>query len=523
MNHPQTNVLPNEEWDSYPKDEAGCSEKTAYEAPPKLKAIDRKQMVFRSVEIEKLIPPDHEARAIWEFVGRLDLNCYFDDIRSKEGCAGRSSLDPQLMISLWIYSYSKGVNSGREMAQLCEFDPAYQWLTGMTSINHHSLSDFRVDHKLALDNLLVEVLALLSAENLITMERDMHDGTKIKANASGKSFRREKTLLEHLKLAQEHVAAVDELQATEEGSLRQKKAQERAARDRKERLEKSLSELKDLRSIKKSEEEREAARISMTDPECRNMKQGNGGFAPSYNVQISTDAANDLIVGVGVSQAGNDTHELIPSIGRIEKGTGQTPKQMVVDGGFTTKANILEMSQRSIDLIGSIPENLGSDNLENRGGDSHFNSQAFAYNSKDDFFTCPAGQIMRLKEKNQGIGSIDCRYLAERGICQKCQFQQKCCPQNSRKGRSIRRTIYASEIVAFQQKMETEEAKAIYKQRPQTAEFPNAWIKDKIGLRQFRLRGLIKVGMEALWACITYNIKRWIGLKWRLQWEINEG
>ncbi len=142
MNHPQTNVLPNEEWDSYPKDEADCSEKTAYEAPPKLKAIDRKQMVFRSVEIEKLIPQDHEARAIWEFVGRLDLNCYFDDIRSKEGCAGRSSLDPQLMISLWIYSYSKGVNSGREIAQLCEFDPAYQWLTGMTSINHHSLSDF---------------------------------------------------------------------------------------------------------------------------------------------------------------------------------------------------------------------------------------------------------------------------------------------------------------------------------------------------------------------------------------------
>ena len=59
---------------------------------------------------------------------------------------------------------------------------------------------------------------------------------------------------------------------------------------------------------------------------------------------------------------------------------------------------------------------------------------------------------------------------------------------------------------AFRAKMETEEAKEIYKQRSEVAEFPNAWIKEKIGLRQFRLRGLVKVTLEAMWACLTYNI-----------------
>jgi hypothetical protein len=49
------------------------------------------------------------------------------------------------------------------------------------------------------------------------------------------------------------------------------------------------------------------------------------------------------------------------------------------------------------------------------------------------------------------------------------------------------------------------------------AEFPNAWIKDKIRLRQFRLRGLIKASMEALWACLTYNIQQWIRLRGRKQ------
>jgi hypothetical protein len=63
--------------------------------------------------------------------------------------------------------------------------------------------------------------------------------------------------------------------------------------------------------------------------------------------------------------------------------------------------------------------------------------------------------------------------------------------------------------------METEGAQAIYRQRGAVAEFPNAWIKDKFGLKQFRLRGLVKVGLEVLWAALTYNIQQWIRLSWR--------
>ena len=63
--------------------------------------------------------------------------------------------------------------------------------------------------------------------------------------------------------------------------------------------------------------------------------------------------------------------------------------------------------------------------------------------------------------------------------------------------------------------MQTQQAKNIYRQRGAVAEFPNAWIKDKLGLRQFRLRGLIKVKLEILWAALTYNIQQWIRLSWR--------
>ena len=40
-------------------------------------------------------------------------------------------------------------------------------------------------------------------------------------------------------------------------------------------------------------------------------------------------------------------------------------------------------------------------------------------------------------------------------------------------------------------------------------------IKAKIQLRQFSLCGLVKVNIEALWICLTYNIQQWLRLCWR--------
>ena len=75
-----------------------------------------------------------------------------------EGEAGRPVWDPKVLMSLWIYAYKDGVSSAREIARLCEYHPAYQWLTGMEVVNYHTLADFRVEHQQALDGLFIEVL-----------------------------------------------------------------------------------------------------------------------------------------------------------------------------------------------------------------------------------------------------------------------------------------------------------------------------------------------------------------------------
>jgi transposase len=191
---------------------------------PRLKLINRQQLVMRPMDVEQLVPEDHEVRAIWEFVGRLELSRYYEDIGVVEGEAGRPALDPRLMISLWVYAYSKGVSSAREISRLCEYDPAYQWLTGMELINYHTLSDFRVKHKEALDELFTEILGLLSVEGLISLERVMHDGMKIKACASADTFRREGRIRAHLDLAREQVEQMGDPRVSEEVSPRVAKA-----------------------------------------------------------------------------------------------------------------------------------------------------------------------------------------------------------------------------------------------------------------------------------------------------------
>src|SRR5437867_9401010 len=123
-----------------PADESASSKEGKGERAPKprFQEIDRKQLFWRTVDVERLIPDDHPARAIWEFVGNLDLSGYTVQIRAVEGMAGRPALNPQLLISLWVYAYSQGVGSARAIEKLCENDPPYQWLTGMEVVNAHS-------------------------------------------------------------------------------------------------------------------------------------------------------------------------------------------------------------------------------------------------------------------------------------------------------------------------------------------------------------------------------------------------
>jgi transposase len=485
---------------------------------PRVKPINRSQMIWRSVDVEHLIEEDHPARAIWAFVGPLALESFYAPIEAVEGAAGRTPWDPRLLVSLWIYAYSRGISSAREIERRCSFDPGFQWLCGMEPINHHTLSDFRVAHDQGLQEFFMESLGVLSAAGLISLKRVMHDGSKVKASASSKSFRREDTLRAHLEAARAQVQKLAQDQTDER--TREQAAAQRAAREREQRVAQALKELEQIRTSKRGTEEKEQARASGSDPEARVMKQADGGYAPSYNVQISTEASHKIIVGVGISQNSSDYAELAGAVAHIEQNLAAKPDQLVVDGGFTSRENILMTASQGIDLIGSFgdQEAKGAWTQARQGTSAEFSKSAFEYHASENIYGCPAGQPLRPIGHNTKAGAVQHVYRAEASTCHACAFKAQCCPQTE-KGRTIVRVEEALEVQAFRQKMQTAQSQEIYRQRAEVAEFPNAWIKEKLGLRRFRVRGLAKVGCEALWACLTYNIQQWIRLCWRPKLE----
>jgi hypothetical protein len=197
---------------------------------------------------------------------------------------------------------------------------------------------------------------------------------------------------------------------------------------------------------------------------------------------------------------------------------------MVADGGYTGRANIIELERSGVDFIGSLGDggSRSASQFKRRGVDFAFRPEAFNYDANDNTYTCPGGKNLQYAGKEKQEGYTNYKYLADTADCQACSFKEKCCPQNA-KGRSIVRSVDAPAVVSFKEKMQTEEAKKIYKKRGAVAEFSNAWIKTKIGLRQFRLRGMVKVGIETIWACLTYNIQQWIRLRWKVQWVTELG
>lgn len=484
------------------------SEEIKSAAPvPLIQAVNRAQMCFRTVDVERLVDADHPARLLWEIIGRMDLSRYYAGVKSNEEEGGRPARHPQLLITMWVYAYSLGIGAAREIERRCGYDPAFWWLTGMERVNHHTLSDFRMEKKEELDELFAQVLGAASAEGYIRLEQVTLDGTKIKANASGKSFHREKTLREHLEKARQVVKELEEKGETEE---KRQAAAEEKAREKIERLERALEELEELRQEKRGEAEKGEVRVSSSDPEARVMKQNEGGFAPSYNVQITADTQHGLIVDVEVTQAGNDFAQLIPAVERMEDHFGKAPGQVLVDSGYISRDNVEEIAHRKVDLLGGLAEGKGK---RGERDSDRYPSTIFVYQAEQDHYVCPAGKILSYEGRQKKDGMQQFKYKAKRKDCQSCPLKMQCCPENKKHGRSVTRSEESPAMIAFRAKMATDAAQAEYRKRGAVAEFRNLWIKAKLGLRQFHVRGLAKVGCETLWACLTHNLQHWIRLR----------
>ena len=277
---------------------------------PRLRVPERSQIDTHWASLDDLIPDDHPVRAVWAFVQGLDLSALHEAIEAREGQPGHPPAAPELLMALWLWATVDGVGSARRLDQLCRDHLVYRWLCGGVSMNYHSLSDFRIAHRVVLDQLLARGVASLVEAGLVSLDILAQDGLRVRASAGTGSFRRRKRLEELRTAAQARVARLRaELEADPgSGDKVRRAAQERAAREREARIaaaQERMVELEAERARREKTNKQEVIkqkepRASTTDAEARVMKMADGGFRPAYNMQIVADPASQVIVAVDI-------------------------------------------------------------------------------------------------------------------------------------------------------------------------------------------------------------------------------
>jgi transposase len=428
----------------------------------RLRKPQRMQVEMMIQSVDALVPPGHQVRTVARFVETLDLSAFYEPIKAREGHVGQSATDPALLVSLWLYGCIRGIGSARELARRCEAiegNASFRWLCGGVSVNHHLLSDFRVEHADALDELFTQVVALMVKKGLVKVTRISQDGVRVRASAGAESFRREQSLEKLLGESAQHVSELrkqlDDPSYSAGLSAKQKAAKERAAKGKQKRLEQAIAELPELKKKQESAAKKagngkrgqkikdKQPRVSTTDADARVMKMANGGFNPAVNVQLATDTQSRAIVGVEVSNEGSDSADLSqPMRKQVEDRTGQKVQQHLLDGGYVKHEDIEQAHEQDVELFmppksARTPGTRGKE-LEPKPGDS----QA---------------------------------------------------------------------ILAWKKRMSDEAGKQIYKERASTSETVNADLRNHRGLTQLTIRSLPKARCVALWCAMAYNVMHFAG------------
>lgn len=414
----------------FPHDELECVPTPKAVTPnapaPRFNKPERCQGEMRCESLDQRLDPDHRARAVWQLVEGLDLSSLYQDIKAVEGGPGRNPSDPQVLFALWLYAATDSVGSARKLEKLCFESRPYEWLRGNVDVNYHMLADFRVQHGDLLKELHVDALAGLIAEGLVSLETAAQDGMRVRASAGTSSFRRLPSLEEAQREAREHL---DKLERDSEGeacqTVREQKAQERAAHERLQRVGQAIEAVQHLaeQREKRKKGDGKTARASTTDPEARNMKMGDSGFRPAFNVQMATDADSGIILNMDVINEGSDAGQMKPMMEEIKKDLGQVPEKLLTDGGFSTIDDIEETTEGGTTVYTPVKEEekqkkAGKDPFAPKPKDSEtiaeWRQRMGTEEAKKLYkLRAPTAELPNARLRNQGVYQMRVRGLAK--------------------------------------------------------------------------------------------------------------
>jgi transposase len=449
--------------------------------------------------LEDLLPADHTARMIREFVDAQDMEKL--GFKARTGDDGRPNYSANLLLKVWLYGYVTKIRTTRALEQACMDQVGMLWLTGMQRPDHTTLWRFWRDNRKALRRVFKRLLEIAVEMNFVGMVLQAVDGTKIASVASEQQGRHRASMEKRMKRLDEAIHQI-------------MKQTELAAKSGPEcRLPEELQQRQQLRekiqAQLKQMDEKQEDHFQPQDEDARVMKC-RGGKRFGYNAQAVVEGQNQLIVAADVVTDQSDNYQLVRMIDQVQQNLGSVAGQTVADGGYFVTTELAAAEEKQYSVLVNLPESVqGSE-------DEPYHASRFVYEADKDQCICPRGEPLRfdsIKSRDKAHPYTVRVYRC--GSYETCPVRWQC--SRSATGRTVQIHPNHGALVRQREKLRDEKMRELLKKRGSTVEPVFGWIKQAMGFRRWTVVGLEKVQTQWLLVCTAMNLirmkKHWAGGK----------
>jgi transposase len=466
-----------------------------------LRTFNREQAWLLPPTLGELIPIDHPARFIAEFVDSLDREAWVELDVSLDGEAlGAPAYHPKALLSVWLYGFMTGIRSSRKLEAACRDQVPFLWLTGWQHPDHNTLWRFYQAHRQSMRKLLKYTVATAVNLRLIDLAVQALDGTKILANAARDRNYGAVELGHLLERTEKAIAEMEAQNEQGENAPPPRLPEElQRAQELRQQIRKAMSHLEQNGDLK---------RVNLTDENAQLMK-GRDGIITGYNAQAMVSPldvaavrrSGMLITAADVVNIASDYGQLVPLLKQAEELTGERVPITLADGGYHTAINLAEGNDRGQTLV-------MSERYREVAKNPYFKDH-FQYEAETDSYLCPKGYRLHFcglrRYKSTSSGQIRV-YRASRTACRSCPAFGEC-TRDAHAGRTL--WILPSDMLLREHRkwMKTDKARELYARHKQLVEPVFGVLKEQLGARRFLLRGLENVRAEFTLIATAFNLR----------------
>ena len=455
---------------------------------------DKKQITLLPVSLDEYVSENHICRVIYAFTEQLDMSGLgFKYAECKD--TGCPPYDPRMMLNLFIYGYLHRVRSSRRLEAETTRNVEVMWLMDGLTPDDRTICNFRKDNTKELRDVFKAFGRMCHQLGLYGGQLEATDSSKFRANNSRKNNHNKTTVEKELtrldKQISEYLAALE--QGDKEGAEEQAPSAG-AIRAALEHLKGRKAKFEELH--KKVEKEGD---VSTVDPDSRLMYSGGDArkLDVCYNVQTIVDGKHHLIVDFDISDRSDDNGELLNMSEKAKAVLEVETFTNLADKGYYDGEDIVACEASGVSCLVAKPKPGGAVKPK------EYSRDRFVYDSGNDSYICPCGNLMRYMRYHKHSNSKEYRLYANYSACNNCPKKSEC---TEGKHREILRPLYQDRLDVVDER--TRNNKALYRKRQEIVEHPFGTIKAVWGYKQFLCRTKPKVTAETALAYLAYNMRR---------------